>query len=468
MKRLLSRLWQAFCVLLMVLGLYYNAALATQGSAGVDPAAFMAEILESNGPEGWAIFADDCQLVLENATGRFIGYHPIDENFLAYVAATYGLSGFNDMAAGRLNNSEDWFDYTGRSIHVLWYDYCSLTGQGLSDTDRVEVLPVNGDEFVLEITGDITLAEGVATTLYMDQQMDGIRDCFSKDLIDYMNSADITIVNNEFVFSNRGEALLGKAFTFRARPGRVTLYDILGVDMVSLANNHVYDYGEKGLTDTFQTLKNHDIPYVGAGYNLPEAMRPYYYIYGGRKIAIVAATQIERVEFFTPQATDDRPGVLRTLHDELFVSEIQEAAKNSDVVVCITHWGTEGSVQYGDDQYRLARDFSFAGANVVVGGHTHCLQTVEYIGIVPIYYSLGNFYFASTSAMPAKYDTAIAELRIGQDKAIKTSFIPCIFEDGTIRLAAEDKGEQDRIIKSIADLSDTADIDKLTGLITQR
>ena len=68
----------------------------------------------------------------------------------------------------------------------------------------------------------------------------------------------------------------------------------IGVDLVSLANNHAYDYGEQALLDTFSTLEGAGIPYVGAGRNIEEAKKPVYLIANGMKIAVVSATQIER------------------------------------------------------------------------------------------------------------------------------------------------------------------------------
>ena len=82
------------------------------------------------------------------------------------------------------------------------------------------------------------------------------------------------MLNNEFTFTNRGTPTGGKQFTFRANPERVSLLQEIGVDMVSVANNHMYDYGEISLLDTLDTLENAGIAYTGAGENLEEAMKP--------------------------------------------------------------------------------------------------------------------------------------------------------------------------------------------------
>lgn len=69
-----------------------------------------------------------------------------------------------------------------------------------------------------------------------------------------LQQADIMWINNEFTYSDRGQPLPGKAYTFRANPDRVENLKLLGVDIVGLANNHVYDYGKEALLDTMDTL----------------------------------------------------------------------------------------------------------------------------------------------------------------------------------------------------------------------
>ena len=191
----------------------------------------------------------------------------------------------------------------------------------------------------------------------------------------------------------------------------------LGADIVSLANNHVYDYGEEALLDTMDTLEQAQIPYVGAGRNLEEAEKIVYFIANGRKIAIVAATQIERSYSYTKEATKDSPGVLKTLKPDKFTEVIREAKSNSDIVIVYPHWGTEGNHSYGADQKELAEAFVSAGADVIIGGHTHCLQGVAYIEDVPVLYSLGNFWFNNKTLV-----TGLAQGRIQKAGSIRLRF----------------------------------------------
>ena len=108
-------------------------------------------------------------------------------------------------------------------------------GQAPSDTEE----PAADYDFTVCFAGDINLAEGWSTTVYLDQQENGIYDCISEELTDIMNAADIMCLNNEFTYSTGGAPLAGKAYTFRALPERVEVLHQLGVDAVTLANNHV-------------------------------------------------------------------------------------------------------------------------------------------------------------------------------------------------------------------------------------
>lgn len=425
-----------------------------------------ADILESRG--------DASDTILEKADGDFLGHHPVEESFLFWVDENYGgnvLSGI--VSNGDYTNPDIWYELTGETIHVLWARYEKLTGIGIYHMERIiwqedqKEEDSDESETVLDFTGDFTLADDVATTIRLDEQPGKLKDCFSEELVDEMQSADLFVINNEFAYTSRGAALWDKDYTFRSDPARVNYLADIGVDVASLANNHVFDYGEEGLSDTLTTLHDAGYKTVGAGENLDEAADPLYYIAGGRKIAIVAATQVERsVPLYTREATDTESGVLKTLHPERYIQEIEEANKNADIVICIAHWGTEGNVLYGADQAELAEAFVEAGADVIVGSHTHCLQGIEYIGEVPVYYSLGNYFFSLADWMPQGYDTGLAKIHIAEDGAITGEFVPCRFDEGVTR-ELTDSAEVESLYSYIESISETTTITE-EGIIEHR
>ena len=284
-------------------------------------------------------------------------------------------------------------------------------------------------DITLTFTGDINLAEGEPTTKELDRNGGDITKCISPELIQYMKDADVTLVNNEFCYSDRGEPLANKMWTFRAKPERAKVLNSLGVNVVQLANNHVYDYGADAMNDTFDAIEAVGLPYVGAGRNLEEAMKPYYTTVDGKKIAIVAASRAEKYRM-TPQATDSTPGILRCYDTELFIREIKEARANADYVIAVVHWGTEHTTVLEDVQRSTARDYIDAGADIIIGGHSHCLQGIEYYEDKPIFYSLGNFWFDEYNV-----DTMLVNIRISGDDdtegKIEASVVPAV-QDGTL------------------------------------
>lgn len=390
--------------------------------------------------------------ILEKMTKDLTGNYQMDDSFLLWLAERYEGESLNMLQQAIQENPqriESWYEITGNSIHVLWVEYCRDVGIDGHYLDKVyEKECSDGNQVVMDFTGDINLAEGWSTTRYLDEQGGEIRNCFSDALWEEMQSADILMINNEFVFSSRGAPLAGKAYTFRADPQRIHSIVELGADVLSLANNHVYDYGDEALLDTLETIEEANIPYVGAGRNLEEAMKPVYFIANGRKIAIVSATQIERSMNYTKEATDEAAGVLKTLNPDKFLSVIETAKALSDYVVVFVHWGTENTNNYEDDQVNLGQKFIDAGADAVIGGHTHCLQGFDYYNGKPVVYSLGNYWFNNRTI-----DTGLLQLIIHTDKGgMDFRFLPCI-QRGCVTSMVEDEGEKQRILNFMQRIS---------------
>ena len=126
---------------------------------------------------------------------------------------------------------------------------------------------------------------------------------------------------------------------------------------------------------------------------------------------------------------------------------IKKAKKNSDYVIAIVHWGTEGSSYYGQDQKDLAEAFAAAGADAIIGGHTHCLQGFEIIDGVPVLYSTGNFWFSRRTQ-----DTGLAKITINKKGKLAMSFIPCIQENLRTYLVT-DEAQKQRIFTSLQQIS---------------
>lgn len=333
----------------------------------------------------------------------------------------------------------------------------------VSNSETVTETEDDSYDFTLAFAGDMNLDENWSTMQFYNQQENGIYDCISEELIDEMNDADVMWINNEFTYSNDGKPMNGKAYTFRANPDRVGILQQLGVDIAGLANNHVYDYGKTALLDTFDTLRGAGISYVGAGHDLAEAMTPVYMEVEGKTIAYVAASRAEKNKM-TPQATETEPGILRCYDTELFLSEIREAREHADFVIACVHWGTEYSTILEEVQTTTGHEYIDAGADVVIGAHSHCLQGFEFYNGKLIAYSLGNYWFNEKTL-----DTMLLELHIsgdGENTFIQPQVIPAT-QTNHQTVYAEGQEEQNRIYDYLDSISVNTSIDE-QGNVTER
>lgn len=294
------------------------------------------------------------------------------------------------------------------------------------------------DTVTLLFAGDILMDDHYAVMSTYHNRGNDINQAFDQGLLEQMRNADIFMINNEFTFTSRGTPTVNKKFTFRANPGNVSMYEEMGVDIVSVANNHIYDYGEISLLDTLDTLEQAEIPYVGAGRNLQEAMTPVYYIANGMKIAFVSATQIERNGTpDTKEATQDSAGVLRCMNPDNLLLVIEEAKKNSDYVILYIHWGTESQEAIDWLQEQQAPIYAQAGVDLIIGDHPHCLQKMDSVEGVPVIYSLGNFWFNSRTQ-----NSCVVKVTLRAGEIESFQFIPCRQSDcRTALLTGQEKTE---------------------------
>ena len=343
------------------------------------------------------------------------------------------------------------------SINLEETQFETEQDENTEDTEIEEVqVDLHEYDFTVCFGGDISLDEVAVTTKQLDNSENGIYDCISPELIAIMQEADIMCLNNEFTYSTNGSPMNGKAYTFRANPSRVEVLQEMGVDLVLLANNHVYDYGKQAMLDTLETLENANIDYFGAGRNLEEAMKPVYYEINGKTIAFVGASRAEKYKM-TPQATEDSAGILRCYDTKLFLEAIKEADENADFVIANVHWGTEYSYELEEVQLTTGKAYLDAGADIIVGGHSHCLQGMEYYNGKPILYSLGNYWFNGKTL-----DSMLVNLHFyGNDleQNLEVSVIPAIQSNAKTQIVTNAQ-EQERIYSLLEDISINVEIDE--------
>lgn len=318
---------------------------------------------------------------------------------------------------------------------------------------------VDPEQVTITFAGDILFDEHYAVMAGVMQNGGDITNGIDPDLIREMKNSDIMMLNNEFPYSDRGEPLEDKQFTFRAKTSAVSYLNDLGVDIVSLANNHAYDYGETAFLDTMSTLEEAGIVYVGAGHNLQEARRPVSYIINNMKIAIVSATQIERLDNpDTKGATDSSAGVFRCWNGDNLLETVREAAKDNDFVIAYLHWGTENVTEIDWAQEKQAAEVAEAGADLIIGAHPHCLQQISIVNGVPVAYSLGNFWFSSKTL-----DTGMIKVTFNESGLQSYQFLPCLQSGSRTTLLQGE--EKKRVIDFMQSISEGVRIDE-DGYVT--
>lgn len=246
----------------------------------------------------------------------------------------------------------------------------------------------------------------------------GISAITDSEMLGRMQNADLFLINEEFPFSLRGEAMEDKQFTFRADPKYVEIFQELGVDIATVANNHALDFGRDAFCDTLDTLKDAGITCIGGGYNLSEASAPAVRTIGGQTFAIFGATRVSPSA--TWYASDSQAGLFQTYDASLLNQKIAAAHEEYDHVIVFVHWGIERNETPEDYQRSLAKGYIDAGADLVVGCHPHVLQGFEYYNGVPIIYSLGNYLFGNRDG-----DTVLLEATCDSEGAPSIQLVPC-------------------------------------------
>jgi poly-gamma-glutamate synthesis protein (capsule biosynthesis protein) len=178
----------------------------------------------------------------------------------------------------------------------------------------------------------------------------------------------------------------------------------------------VADYGSSAFLDMLSRLEGESVGYVGGGRNESEAYLPLYVDIKGRRIAILSFSNIE-IPWFT--AANEKAGIA-WFNDEKVVEMLRIARENSDYTVVMAHWGTEYTSVLQDEQVRLAHLLVDNGADLVIGGHPHHIQSIEDYNGGRIYYSLGNYIFDGPGTHSGWYDGILVEVHIDLDSIIPT------------------------------------------------
>jgi len=266
-------------------------------------------------------------------------------------------------------------------------------------------IPAIGAEgIVITCVGDIMLAGSATATLART----GFDYPFANTAQE-LRRGDIAMGNLEAPLTRGGREYRDKTYRFRAEPAAAAALKRAGFSVLTLANNHMMDYGDEGLRDTLATLSRHGIAHTGAGVSLADARRETVIVVRGKRVAFLAYSLTFPAEFYAgANRAGTAPGYASHVQ-----KDIQRAKTGADYVVVSLHWGEERAEFPKQYQVETARQAIDAGADAIIGHHPHVLQGIEFYRGRPILYSLGNFAFGSRSTAADR--SVMARLTVSGD-----------------------------------------------------
>jgi len=281
-------------------------------------------------------------------------------------------------------------------------------------------LPIKKEEVSLIAVGDISYSRGVERIV---KKQNDINYPFLK-IGDYLKNADLVFGNLETPITE-GREINDFEMIFRSNPLTEKALKLNNFSILSLANNHTPNFGEKGLKDTFFYLEKEGIKYVGAGENEKTAYQPVYIEKKGIKFAFLAYNDFDVVPL-SYKATENYAGTA-FMETEKMIEAVKKAKQKSDFVIVSMHSGNEYVNKPNSSQVNFAHSAIDAGADLVIGHHPHVVQILEKYKDKYIFYSLGNFIFDQQASETRK--GLMIKVYFTKDEITKISLLPIIMKN---------------------------------------
>ncbi|MGJ9412879.1 CapA family protein [Aeromicrobium sp. CF4.19] len=282
---------------------------------------------------------------------------------------------------------------------------------------------------------------------------------------DVLRDADLSMVNLESAVTERGRRTdkeledRSNRYWFRTEADALDVLGRSGVDVVSLANNHGADYGLAGVRDSIRAGEASDVGVVGIGRNDREAFAPHRARVRDTDIAVHAADSSPResADALWAAGAGTAPGLAaaRGAGTAPLLEAVRESARTDDLVVVYLHWGEEGSACPTTAQQNLSGALERAGADVVVGSHTHTPGGAGTKGDAYVAYGLGNFYWYHGR----EAETGVLDLTVADGEVVGDEWVPARFREagGAPRpLRGEDREDAAEDWQELRDCTDLA------------
>lgn len=270
------------------------------------------------------------------------------------------------------------------------------------------------DFVTLIFGGDIMMDRGVRRSVEKNFAGDYAKIFENEELLQLLQNADIAFGNLEGTASDKGKDLGGK-FSFHMDPAIVPVLKDAGIDILSVANNHVGDWGQNAYIDNMNRLKDGGILFTGGGMNRAEAEVPTIIEKNGIKIGFLAFSDVGPSWM---EVTEKNAGLL-IASSERSGEIIKNASAQVDYLIVSFHFGDEYKTIHNNRQEYLAHKAVDNGAKLVIGHHPHVPQDMEVYKGGFIAYSLGNFIFDQSWSEPTMRGLLL-EVKLNKDGSMTT------------------------------------------------
>lgn len=270
------------------------------------------------------------------------------------------------------------------------------------------------EKITISLVGDMMFAGSVGRVVNLKGE-DYLFEGYSK----HFKESDIVLGNLETAISHRGMPMEDKEYTFRSSPKMAAALKRHNFTAVSIANNHVLDYGYEAFDDTLKNLEDNGILYAGGGKNKEEAQKGIFIEKNGIKVGFIAFSRVVPVVDW--YAGSKKPGIIGAykVHEAEVLELLENLKTQCDILVVSVHWGKEHVLEAREQEMETARKMIDAGADIIMGHHPHVVQGIEMYNGKPIFYSLGNFIF-STSRLNISNKTVMAKVAVNSKGEVES------------------------------------------------
>jgi poly-gamma-glutamate capsule biosynthesis protein CapA/YwtB (metallophosphatase superfamily) len=288
------------------------------------------------------------------------------------------------------------------------------------------------------ICGDLYLSTSIPNVNYI-----------SEEVLEIFQNSDFNIINLESPITKeiKEHKIIKTGPHLNGNPNTFSFLKQLNTHLVTLANNHIMDYGTVGLRDTLMVCQDSSINFVGAGMTLDEAKKPFIFEKNHLRIAVLNFAENEWASAEKEKAGANPLNVIDN------VRQIKNAKDQSDIIIVIIHGGHE---YYNLPSPRMVNQYRFYaenGASLIVGHHPHCIGGYEVHNGIPVFYSLGNFLFTMKSEYKEWYKGLVLKLNISKNSQIVWELIPIIQSKSDQQLTLLTGQKKEQVLKEVKDYS---------------